>query len=208
MKIRLLALGIAVAAHWSMARAESFLEVVNASAQRSTGMQTQGMAPGASYTVGSLRLNLDEGQRAFISYTYMGAESPDRHRFYGPDMASMIDSAAARGTQITTSIRAGLLDFSFAGVDATAAGLTSVLGNRAWNASSIGIVLDATGRSGWLLFEDGRGVRGPDLDYDDMVMKFDLHVAPVPEPGTTALMAAGLGALAVLRRRRRAGHPA
>lgn len=206
MKFRLLALGLALASQWPSAHAESFLEVVGASAQRSTLASTAILDAGTDLLVGGLRLNLDPGQAAFISYTYMGQESTRAHQFLGPDAMSLIDSRASLGTRITTRVSSGLLDFGFgSGGRVESSGVS----NHAWRDNHIGIVLDTGRRSGWLLLEDGQGLRGPDLDYDDMVMRFELNVAPVPEPGTTALMFGGLALLgAALGRRRAARTPA
>lgn len=206
MKLRLLAVGLALAALLPAAKATSFFEVVNGTAARSTTGATQVVGSGQDFTVGKLRLALDAGQRAFISYTFEGAEAAQRNQFFGPGGASMIDSLASVGTMITTRIDAGLLDISFQSVGATAAGNRSTRNgdNYGWNDANVGIVLDRGGLSGRLLFEDGRGRLGSDFDYDDMVIRFSVNVAPVPEASSVAMMFAGVGLLALVHRRRRA----
>ena len=67
MKLRLLALGLALAALLPAAKAESFLEVVGGTSARTTTGATQIVGSGMNFTVGKLRLTLDPGQRAFIS---------------------------------------------------------------------------------------------------------------------------------------------
>ena len=80
------------------ARAESFLEVVHASALRTTTSATQFVDAGTDLVVAQLRLRLDTGRRAFISYTFEGSESPTLEQFFGPGGSSMLDSGAARGS--------------------------------------------------------------------------------------------------------------
>lgn len=201
MKLRLLALGLAAAAALPAAKAETFVDVVNGTALGSTNAQTSVLGDGVDFVVGRLRLNLGAGERAFVTYALQGAETADANRFYGPGGASTIDTRAGAGTALTTPVGAGLLDFGFG-----AAATDTWFGNRAnasWNTANIGIVLGADRRSGWLMFEDGRGARGSDLDYDDMVVHFSINVTPVPEPGTYALMLSGLGVLGLAARARR-----
>lgn len=200
MHIRLLALGLALAAGLPSARADSFLEVVNGSASRTTTASTQGLGSGTAFTVGKLRLTLDAGQRAFITYTFDGAEAAQRNQFFGPGGASMIDSSAVAGTLLTTRVDPGLLDFAF---QSTGRSATTNRDNFGWNAANVGVVLASDRLSGRLMFEDGRGRLGSDLDYDDMVVSFKINVAPVPEAGTVLLMTAGLGVLALALRSRR-----
>jgi hypothetical protein len=200
MKLRLLALALALAGALPTARAASFLEVVSGSASRTTTASTQGVGSGVGFTVGKLRLTLDAGQRAFITYTFEGAEANQRNQFFGPGGASMIDSSAAVGTLLTTSVGPGLLDFAFQTVGHKA---TAARDNYGWNDANIGLVLASDRLSGRLMFEDGRGRLGSDFDYDDMVVNFKVSVAPVPEAGGVLLMGAGIGVLALALRRRR-----
>jgi hypothetical protein len=206
MKLRLLALGLALAALLPAAKAESFLEVVGGTSARSTTGATQIVGSGTNFTVGKLRLTLDAGQRAFISYTFEGSEAAQRNQFFGPGGASMIDSRASYGTSLTTRADAGLLDIAFKS-DGRAE--SSNRNNYAWNDANVGIVLDKGGLSGRLLFEDGRSRLGSDYDYDDMVIRFNCTIAPVPEASSVVMLAAGFGVLAFgLRRRRGAARPA
>ena len=200
MKLRLLALGLALAVILPVARAESFLEVVGGSSARTTTGASQIVGIGVNFTVGKLRLTLDPGQRAFISYTFEGSEAAQRNQFFGPGGASMIDSRAGLGTTLTTQADAGLLDFAF---QSAGRGESSNRNNYAWNDANVGVLLDKGGLSGRLLFEDGRSRLGSDYDYDDVVIRFNCTVAPVPEASSVLMLAAGFGVLALGLRSRR-----
>jgi hypothetical protein len=200
MKLRLLALGIVLASTLPSAKAQSFLEIVNGTSARTTTAATQVVGRGLDFAVGKLRLTLAPGQRAFISYTFEGAESSLRDQFFGPGGSSMIDNLASVGTLLTTRVDAGLLDFSFQSAGGTA---VSNRDNYAWNDANIGVLLDSNRLSGRLLFEDGRSRLGSDYDYDDMVVRFNVNISPVPEASSVAMLLAGFGLIALVRRRQR-----
>ena len=205
MKLRPFALGLALAAWLPAAKAESFLEVIGGTSARNTTGANQIVGSGVNFTVGKLRLTLDPGQRAFISYTFEGAEAAQRNQFFGPGGASMIDSRASLGTALTTQADAGLLDIAF---QSAGRGESNNRNNYAWNDANVGIVLDKGGLSGRLLFEDGRSRLGSDYDYDDMVIRFNCTVAPVPEASSVLMLTAGIGVFALsLRRRRKSEGP-
>jgi hypothetical protein len=201
---RLLALGAVAAICCVPAHAQSqtFLEVIQSSAQRSTTGSNQISGPGVEFIVGRLRLNLGTAANAFVTYTVEGsADAFNRTQFFGPGGSSMLDSRAGAGAQITAPLAAGgILDFSFASVGANT--VIANASNAFWNRSNFGIALDPSGLSGRLLFEDGRSIR-PDYDYDDLVIRFDIQVAPVPEPGSVLLLLAGGATLGFMLRARR-----
>ena len=89
-----LALGVAAVAAWPGAQARTFLDVVNGTAMLSTNGNNSVVGANVDFVVGRLRLHVDAGERAFITYTLQGAETPDANRFYGPGSASMIDTRA------------------------------------------------------------------------------------------------------------------
>lgn len=184
----------------SAACAQSFLEIVNGTAARTTTGSNQVVGSGVGYVVGQLRLRLAAEQRAFISYSFEGAESQLRDQFFGSGESSMIDSLALDGTTLTTRITSGLLDFRFLSPAGTGA---SNRNNYVWNDANIGIVLDSDRLSGRLMFEDGHGRLGSDWDYDDMVVRFNVSVMAVPEASSIAMMLAGFGLVGLAARRRK-----
>jgi hypothetical protein len=219
MKPGLAALGLAAVLASPGAHAQSFLDVINVSASGRTNGSSNFVSGVGSldYVVGRLRLNLDTGLRATMSYSYESAEpfvsGSLRSMFLGPGGLSMMVSGAASGTTISTAVESGLLDFGFPSVfrpltsQVFLRGQGSIISNGsnyAWNSGRVGISLNADGRSGRLLFESGSFGGGDGVDYDDMVVRFNLHVSPVPEAGSMLMLGAGLGVLALAARRRRA----
>jgi hypothetical protein len=64
------------------------------------------------------------------------------------------------------------------------------------------------GRSGIIALDDGGA--GPDKDFDDLVVRFDIidgrgNIAPVPEASTWAMMIIGFFGVGFMAYRRRAG---
>jgi hypothetical protein len=204
MKHVLSTLGLLVALASPTVNAQSFFDVVNVSASGRTNGSSNFVSGVGSldYVVGRLRLNLEPQAQARITYSFENAEAGRgvNNLFFGPSSQSMIGSGAARNTLLTTTVGGGLLDFGF-----QTAGRSSVVSNSsnyAWNASRVGISLDDDGRSGRLLFEDAAFGSGG-MDYDDMVVRFQLNVAPVPEASSLVMLGAGIGLLALMARRYR-----
>lgn len=67
-------------------------------------------------------------------------------------------------------------------------------------ASIAGNPTGRTGKSVWLFFDDGGA--GPNDNHDDMVVRMD--VAPIPLPAAGFMLLAGLGGLALVKRRKAA----
>jgi hypothetical protein len=204
MKHVLSAVGLAAALLAPAAHAQSFLEVVNATASGRTNGSSQIVGNPVDYAVGRLRLTLDPRQAATATITYL-YESAEHgvgvhNQFWGPGGYSLIDSAAPLNTAITTPVVSGLLDFAFLTVGEL--NMVSNRSNYAWNPSHFGIALDANGLGGRLLFEDGAFGSGG-MDYDDMVIRFNLNVAPVPEASSIAMLGAGGLVLLLAGRARR-----
>jgi hypothetical protein len=196
----LVALGLLTAA--PAARATSFLEIVNKSGSSITTAANEVLGAGVAFDVGQLRLSLDIGRAAFVTFSFVGKESAWVNSFFGAGQRSGFENTPAAGANIFFSDSysvSRLLDFAFQ------AERSGPLRSNADNANSLGanfgILLNQDRLSGTLLFDDGG--MGPDRDYDDMVVNFRMTMQPVPEPTAALLMLGGLAVLGVVARRRR-----
>lgn len=183
------------------AQALSFFDVVNSTGSGTTSAHTDIVGPGLNFSVGQLRVNLDlnPGENAFITYTYLGREAAYRNQFLAADGSVQIDVRAPTGTSaIIPLMGSGLLDFGFR----ANMGPTVLNGSNAMGVfPQFGVVLNSDRLGGLLLLDDGGA--GPDRDFDDMVVSFGVNVRPVPEASTWLLLSAGLLALGLTARAKR-----
>lgn len=201
MRWRYLVLAFVLLSAGRVAGATSFFEVVNRTGSGTTSSATQVVGAGIGFVIGSLQLNLtlNPGDRAFISFIFEGKEAAFRNRFFAADQSVLIDNHAPVGSRLALPLTGGgVLDFGFRAN--TGGPIVMNADNNAARAELFGIVLDTDRRSGRLLFDDGGAAR--DSDFDDMVMRFELSVIPVPEPATWLMLLAGLGTIALMRRQR------
>lgn len=148
-----------------------------------------------------------------LSVTFLGKEAGHENLFAvtGAPLLNMLNNVAVGFTDMT-QVGAGDLPFSFTdNNDGTAAPNGGNASNGVHGSYVIFGTLDKDG--GWtplttvgsktfdlvIGWNDGAKV---DADYDDHVL--GLTLAPVPEPGTYAMMLAGLAAMGFIARRRRA----
>ncbi len=135
-----------------------------------------------------------------VTYSFIGKEAGYFNEFKGAG-AGVINSAG--GADIVDTVGAGPLTFSFATL-APADALGSV---------SNGTVFTLTSNPSFAIFKGAAGSGfqyvlgfndsgyGNDSDFDDLVI--GVNFTPVPEPGTYALILAGLAAVGFVARRRR-----
>lgn len=148
-----------------------------------------------------------------LSVTFLGKEAGHQNLFAvaGAPLLNMLNNVAVGFTDMT-QVGAGALPFRFKdNDDNTAASNGGNAGNGVHGSYVIFGTRDPNG--GWtpltsfgggsydliIGWNDGAKV---DADYDDHVL--GLTLAPVPEPGTYAMMLAGLAAMGFIARRRRA----
>lgn len=138
---------------------------------------------------------------ASLTFTYLGSEAGHTNlalSVYTPSGGLFSNAFSAIGAAFTISspaLTTGPVHFAF--VDTASPVLLAV--NGGLNAASIGYIKSSTNPNAWLLaFND----RGGDADFDDMVVR----VTAVPEPGTYAMLLAGLGLLGYMARRRMRGE--
>jgi PEP-CTERM motif len=186
----------------TLAHADSFLEVINGSERRTGFFVTSSGSESLGFVIGRLRYSLDLAptEAAFMTFTVLNERSASAQSSFMVPGASVSTDGLSYSLRLTNS---ALADFTFARTDGMR---VSNNNNASWQDMNFGIALDANGLGGRLLLEDA--LLGSDFDYNDLTVRFQLRVAPIPEPSTYALAAVGLGVLAGVHRRRRrsTGH--
>jgi PEP-CTERM motif len=185
------------------AKADSFLEIINGTERRSAFVSTTGPAQFQDFVIGRLRYVVDAipGQATYMTFTVLGSSAPGSASMpsFLPPLGAAV-SSDGRSFSLALS-GSGMADFGFLRTDSAR---VSNQNNASWQDMNFGIVLDPGRLSGHLLLEDA--LLGSDFDYNDLTIRFQMRVAPVPEPSTYALMLAGLGVVGWAARRRRSGH--
>jgi hypothetical protein len=136
---------------------------------------------------------------AQASFTYLGNESGNVNLFTFAVGSQTLTEASALGASISGAIGPGAVGFSFTD---TTTGFTFGNGDLSIvyvpNVTTIGLPVNQT--FDYVIGFNDNG--SPDGDFDDFVV--GVHVTPVPEPETYALMLGGLSAIGMFLRRRRA----
>jgi len=162
-----------------------------------------GVAFGGSFaTLGTL--SAEGGTYFKVTYTFLGREAAYTDTMVLDMGSTMFDNKhTALGTTFTTYQGAGLLDFSFYDVKGYGTANGDVFGVSP--VISWGLLEGATSMFGPFDYiiglNDSAG--GKTRDYDDMVI--GINVSLVPEAGTFAMAAAGIGCILLLGARRSRG---
>jgi hypothetical protein len=167
-----------------------------------------------SFTSGLLDAEITTALPGTLSVTFLGKEAGHTNLFgvYGTTTLEMLNNLAA-GTMQNVGVGAGALPFRFldqndstsvsngGNAPSSAQGSYVIFGTRAQNGDWSALKSYGGGSYDLIIgFNDGAKV---DADYDDHVL--GLTLAPVPEPGTYAMMLAGLAVMGFIARRRQRG---
>jgi hypothetical protein len=166
-----------------------------------------------AFQVGRLNIDLQGGPPAQATYTFLFQESAFNNTFNAQGGGTLMDPGGLFSSVTATYASSGLPSFSFTTPMGMVTNATNgavepnfgVLLNQNLNSLPAGPVRTALQGAGLLrqydaiLFMNDAGA-GQDRDFDDMVI--GVNVLSVPEPGTYAMMAAGLLALIGVGRRR------
>jgi len=165
---------------------------------------TQGI-PGFSVisgtTFGTIGTLMIDGP-GYVTFTFLGKEAGFNNFFFdagGVPVDTILDTGPSVGlTSTQTYLAAGQLNFSFGTLTNPPGG--GVANGSALNTSpTFAIFAGQSSGYKYILGYDDVGA-GPDRDFDDMVI--GVNVTPVPEPEIYAMMAAGLGLMGFVARRR------
>jgi hypothetical protein len=162
---------------------------------------------GFSATNGTIgTLNIDGP--GVVTFTFLGKEAGYTNYFFnvGGTDQTIFNTDSAGSTSVQIYATAGILNFSF-GTSSPSTG--SVVTNGSATDSNGTFAVFAGGSSGYryvLGFDDRGAISNgiTDRDFDDMVI--GVSVSPVPEPGTYAMLLAGLGVMGFVMRRRLDGQ--
>jgi hypothetical protein len=165
------------------------------------------VAVGSTLNLGYLQTD----EAGTVSYSYLGQESGFTDKFYklSTDSVPALVESDAFYTTVSTAAGAGKLNFQFEG-DVGRFARNNISSMAEWaSGTSIGLLgtnLTVAGRFYQYVigYNDSAGAATLG-DWDDFVIGVNLTTAtPVPEPGTYAMLLAGLGLLGIAARRRNA----
>lgn len=164
----------------------------------------------SAQSTGWLDPTLSTGAGGMLTATYLGEAAGHDNSFWVNAAQHFTNSGSSVGSSVSMAVAAGTLNWFFKDLsDGTMAsnggsgsphGSFVILGTQPQRGGAF-VPYTKGGLYTYVLgFNDSAKV---DADYDDHVV--GLTLAPVPEPGTYAMMLAGLAAMGLIARRRRAG---